>query len=234
MNRIPSNEAFLYSNGNWGVGWNGNNPVAYSGDGGGILRNNHPEVFLNASFSYKPFDWLEAKVTVAPKYAQSLDHNFVQAIATYYVDGTKAYTTPAKTSLTEANARSFYNTLFGTLAFNKKLANHSFSALLGVSREDFSTKNVSAFRDGYILPDYPVLSTGSAENQQSSGGASEWALQSFFGRINYDYKSKYLLEVNGRYDGSSRFASGNKYGFFLLFLLDGEYQKSLSCNLQKK
>ncbi|HEY0769001.1 MAG TPA: SusC/RagA family TonB-linked outer membrane protein, partial [Sphingobacteriaceae bacterium] len=48
----------------------------------------------------------------------------------------------------------------------------------------------------------------------NSGTASEWALQSFFGRINYDFKQKYLLEVNGRYDGSSRFFTGNKYGFF--------------------
>lgn len=217
MNRIPSNEAFRYSNGNWGVGWNGNNPVAYSGDGGGILRNNRPEVILNTSLTYKPFKWLEAKITAAPKYVESIDHNFVQAISTYYYDGTVAYTQPAKTSLTEATARSFYNTFFGTLAFNKKNENHSFSALLGASREDFSTKNVSAFRDVFILPGYPVLDTGSAENQQSSGGASEWALQSFFGRVNYDYKSKYLLELNGRYDGSSRFAKGRKYGFFPSF-----------------
>lgn len=217
MNRIPANEASRYSNGNWGVGWNGNNPIAYSGDDGGLLKNNHPEVFLNFSLNYKPFKWLEAKFTAAPKYAESIDNNFIQAVPTYYYDGTKAYTQPAKSSLTEANTRSFYNTFFGTLAFNKTLVNHTFTTLLGASREDFSTRNVTAFRDVFILPDYPVLNTGSAENQQSSGGASEWALQSFFGRINYDYKNKYLLELNGRYDGSSRFAKGNKYGFFPSF-----------------
>lgn len=217
MNRIPSNEAFRYSNGNWGVGWNGNNPVAYSSDEGGVLRNNRPEAFLNASLTYKPFSWLEAKLTAAPKYAESIDHDFIQAIPTYNYDGAVAYTQPAKSSLTEATERSFYNTFFGTLAFNKMSGNHSFSALLGASREDFSTRNVSAFRDVFILPGYPVLDTGSADNQQSSGGASEWALQSFFGRLNYNYKSRYLLELNGRYDGSSRFAKGHKYGFFPSF-----------------
>jgi TonB-linked SusC/RagA family outer membrane protein len=214
MNRIPSNEAFRYSNGNWGVGWNGNNPVAYSGDDGGLLRNNRPEAFLNTSLSYKPFPWLEAKITAAPKYVESISHNFIIAIPTYNYDGTVAYTQPAKSSLTESTARSFYNTFFATLAFNKKAGEHTFSALLGASREDFHTSDVSAFRDGFILPGYPVLNTGSAENQQASGGASEWALQSFFARVNYDYKSKYLLELNGRYDGSSRFAGGRKYGFF--------------------
>src|SRR5690606_32741706 len=55
---------------------------------------------------------------------------------------------------------------------------------------------------------------GSEANRDASGSASEWALQSFFGRLNYDYDSRYLIEVNARYDGSSRFAEGHKYGFF--------------------
>lgn len=41
-----------------------------------------------------------------------------------------------------------------------------------------------------------------------------WATRGFFGRINYDYDGRYLLELNGRYDGSSRFAKGNRWGFF--------------------
>ena len=46
------------------------------------------------------------------------------------------------------------------------------------------------------------------------GEQSEYALLGFFGRVNYDYKGRYLLEVSGRYDGSSRFASGHRWGFF--------------------
>jgi len=42
-----------------------------------------------------------------------------------------------------------------------------------------------------------------------------WATRGFFGRINYDFDGKYLVEVNGRYDGSSRFAKGNRWGFFI-------------------
>ncbi len=47
-----------------------------------------------------------------------------------------------------------------------------------------------------------------------SGGQSEYALLGFFGRINYDYKGRYLFEVSGRYDGTSRFARGHRWGFF--------------------
>lgn len=46
------------------------------------------------------------------------------------------------------------------------------------------------------------------------GGQSEYALAGFFGRVNYDYKGRYLFEASGRYDGTSRFAAGSRWGFF--------------------
>lgn len=56
--------------------------------------------------------------------------------------------------------------------------------------------------------------TDGSSKQYIDGEQSEYALLGFFGRINYDYKGRYLLEVSGRYDGSSRFASGHRWGFF--------------------
>ena len=52
------------------------------------------------------------------------------------------------------------------------------------------------------------------KRMETKGGQSEYALMGFFGRINYDYKGKYLLELSGRYDGSSRFPSGQRWGIF--------------------
>src|SRR5690606_1616965 len=54
----------------------------------------------------------------------------------------------------------------------------------------------------------------STVNWTNSGTSTAWSLRSYFGRINYNYKSKYLLEANFRADGSSRFAVGNRYGYF--------------------
>ena len=48
--------------------------------------------------------------------------------------------------------------------------------------------------------------------QQNSGSASEWALASFFGRINYSFKDRYLLEMSARYDASSRFPKSKRWG----------------------
>ena len=58
------------------------------------------------------------------------------------------------------------------------------------------------------------LATGSPTEGAYGGGQNEYALAGFFARINYDYKGRYLFEVSGRYDGSSRFAPGNRWGLF--------------------
>lgn len=216
MNRIPANQLGVNSNGTWGEGWNGDNPIAFSRNGG-EQKNISPSAQMNVSLNYRPFKWLRAEVTAAPRYAESINKNFNRSIQTYKPDGAISFLTPARSSLTEDANRAFYNNLRATLTADKTFGDHSLKFLAGASREDYRNNFVSAFRDGFILPDYPVLNTGSADNQRSSGNGAEWALQSFFGRLNYDYKSKYLIEVNGRYDGSSRFAVGNKYGFFPSF-----------------
>lgn len=46
------------------------------------------------------------------------------------------------------------------------------------------------------------------------GGQNEYKLAGWFGRVNYDYDGRYLAEISGRYDGTSRFASNNRWGFF--------------------
>lgn len=213
MNGIPANQLGLNSNGTWGVGWNGLNPIAASREGGTNVTTG-PFGSINATLAYKPLDWLRAEVTVAPRYAESNRKNYNKSIQTYLPDGTPSYRIPALTSLTEASNRTMYNNLRASVTMDKTFDVHNVKLLLGASEEDFHDDFVSAFRDTYILPDYPVLDAGSALNQRTSGTSEEWALRSFFGRINYDYKSKYLLEVNGRYDGSSRFNKGRKYAFF--------------------
>ena len=213
MNRIPANQIGINANGTWGDGWNGDNPIAMSRDGG-IRKNNSPYVMLNAALVYVPVRGLTAEVAYSPKYALSIDKNFIKSVQAYKPDGTLSFLAPARSSLTEATSRSMYNTLRATLTYDKVYGGHGVKILAGFSREDFRNDNVTGSREGFLLPDYQVLNAGASDLQRSSGGASEWALQSVFGRINYDFKQKYLLEANARYDGSSRFSKGHKYGFF--------------------
>ena len=213
LNGIPANQIGINQSGQWGVGWNGSNPISASKDGG-TARTRAPFGSINATLNYKPVSWLEAEVAYSPKYALSSSKNFRKAIQSYLPNGATSYLTPALSSLTQYTSQSFYNNMRATVTASKTLDEHSLKFLVGASREDFFTEWTNAFRDTYILPDYQVLNAGSALNQQATGSEEEWALQSLFSRLNYTYKGKYLLELNARYDGSSRFSTGNKYGFF--------------------
>jgi TonB-linked SusC/RagA family outer membrane protein len=104
-------------------------------------------------------------------------------------------------------------TNFHTLNWNKSIGKSDLSALLGFSIESFESSNFRAQNQGYLGNELTELSAGST-NPLVSGTSSKSALMSYFGRLNYSYKGKYLLEGNFRYDGSSRFAKGNQWGLF--------------------
>jgi len=213
MSSIPANQSFRNSNGTWGLGWNGNNPVSAAADGG-VATNKSPFGSINASLIYRPKEWLTAEVNYAPKYATQVNKNFRKAVQSYFPDGTPSFSVPVRTALTQYNSQELFNNMRATLTLNKDFGPHQLKALIGGSREDYKIDYSQGFRDTYVLPDYEVLNAGSALNQSATGSASAWALQSLFSRINYVFRDRYLLELNARYDGSSRFAKGNRHGFF--------------------
>ncbi|MDB5192161.1 MAG: TonB-dependent receptor, partial [Segetibacter sp.] len=100
------------------------------------------------------------------------------------------------------------------LTFTKRFGDHNTSAVVGHSEQYTLNENNQATRTGFPSNDFFVLNAGSNLLDQVSGNATENSLRSFFSRLNYDYKNRYLLELVGRYDGSSRFSPKLKYGFF--------------------
>lgn len=68
-------------------------------------------------------------------------------------------------------------------------------------------------RDNILTSSVPSVST-STGREFVSDFKSAWATQGIFGRFQYNYKEKYLVEFNGRYDGSSKFEKGSRWGFF--------------------
>lgn len=96
---------------------------------------------------------------------------------------------------------------------------HHFSGMAGANYETLRKKNVSAYGmnlSSTTLDDLNLVGQN-AEGQVITGvggGQNEYALMGFFGRINYDYKGRYLIEASGRYDGTSRFARGSRWGWF--------------------
>ena len=81
-------------------------------------------------------------------------------------------------------------------------------------RKDLETIGYNILTEDLNDFDLVGLNGDGIKEFMASGGQSEYALLGFFGRINYDYKGRYLFEVSGRYDGTSRFAKGSRWGLF--------------------
>ncbi|HSC55296.1 MAG TPA: TonB-dependent receptor [Phnomibacter sp.] len=107
-------------------------------------------------------------------------------------------------------------TNFHTLSWDKTFDRHELAALAGFSLESFNNSNFNAYNQGYLGNDLTELNAGSTA--PAVGGTSEKSrLTSWFGRLHYGFDDKYILEANFRYDGSSRFAEENRWGFFPSF-----------------
>lgn len=214
--RIPANQTGVLTTGQWGEGWNGDNPIAFSQDGG-IRYDEAPSVTMNIILKYQPVNWLFVDFAYSPNYWQSSNSSFVKAIQTYRWDGSASYLAPQKSTLSASNNRNLRNNIRSTVTFDKAFGDHGVKALFGFQQEDYRNDGLTGYRESFAFPNYPVLNSGGELNQKSYGWASEWALMSFFGRLNYSYLDKYLFEGNFRYDGSSRFVEGRKWGVFPSF-----------------
>ena len=93
---------------------------------------------------------------------------------------------------------------------------HNLAVKIGFNSDDYFTQTIGASAKNMINNNYPILSLTEEANGLAtvSESKSKRAAAGFFGRINYNWKDKLLVELNGRFDGSSKFAAGQKWGFF--------------------
>ncbi len=217
IGRMPTNIPIRVGDGLWSEGWVKNNPVAFIEDGGNKKVNNL-ELLGNLSINYKPFDWLSISGMAAPRYRTRNIHEFAKAVMTYYEDGSEAGTALPSTELTESAYRYFNGSYSFQTTAQKSFNDHNFSLMLGASRETYDEKYLMGYRRDFTYDTYEVLNAGAdTETKNNAGNQFQWLLVSTFGRFNYDYKGRYLLEANLRYDGSSRFAKSNRWAAFPSF-----------------
>jgi TonB-linked SusC/RagA family outer membrane protein len=101
--------------------------------------------------------------------------------------------------------------LFST--YKKDFSKHHIAVTTGYQHELYEGQAVRGEKPDLITDLIPSLGTGTGVPSLESN-IPNWATMGVFGRVNYDFDEKYLFEVNGRYDGSSRFPEYNRFGFF--------------------
>ena len=154
----------------------------------------------------------------------------------YHTGEQTGYLDRGANGLTVEDQRRFYTNLYTYLKYDFTTPNqyHSFNIMAGYSQEAEKYETIRAFRKEYAF-DLPVINAGSNANWSNSGTLEEWAIQSVFARLNYNFKERYLFEANMRYDGTSRISSENRWGIFPSFsagwrITEEDFMKDLNLN----
>lgn len=208
--RYPGLLPSYMSDGSNGVGLKGSGtPVAWAEKCASFYRQDFDKFGGNIDLTYKPIKGLTIKGIGGYKYSLQHVRHYRSEFAT--ADGR----TNGPSSLTDDMYRTVYKTFQATADYNTTIAKkHAIDVLVGYTWEDENQRSVGGYRQKFPSNDVPYLTAGGADGQTNFGGGYDWAIQSIFGRLTYNYDERYLFEATMRYDGSSRFPTDSKYGFF--------------------
>jgi tonB-linked outer membrane protein, susC/ragA family len=192
------------------------NPVAIQAQGGnaryrqndlwmtaGVKLTPIKGLIVNADYTWNYYGWASTQHV-----RNFYDHTAVPGTENYY-----PWTNPS--SVTRSNSDDYYSSFNAFAEYNLSLGNndHNMKFMVGYNQEKKRTQYYYAGRKDLIDPENPAINQAIGD-MAIDGNMGQWAVNGTFARFNYDYKGRYLLELNGRYDGSSKFKKGHRYQFF--------------------
>ncbi len=178
----------------------------------GRVKNSYDDFWYTGSFNLTPLEGLSVKGDYTGNRFFRDRREHLKTVYQLNPDGSQT----AKMPTNKAGLRKYDDTY---VAFNvwteykKQIKDHSFSVMAGYNQERKTTSNMYGVAANLYANDFPIIDQAK-DKETLSEEATVWAVQGAFFRINYDYKGRYLLELNGRYDGSSKYASDDRWGFF--------------------
>ena len=166
----------------------------------------------NAAFD-KSFDF--RRLWQTPWYLDSWNYTSYDTIngkpVPHLDRGKRGYDAP---QLTQTYTDTYLSTINGLLNYENSFGPHSVKFLAGVEEIKGNSSYFSAFRTHYVSPAIDQLFAGASLDKDNGGSGSVSTRLSYFGRVNYSYKSKYLAEFVWREDGSYIFPADKRFGFF--------------------
>ena len=209
LNRIAPWIVSRYEDGTWGTISDGS-PIAWLDVNQTVDRKNQNFSGTLAA-DYKIIDGLVA--TVTGSYVNNQQH--YRAFQKFIQYNPNKKTEPNKLN---ENYYGWHRASFDALLnYDKSFGQHNLKAMAGWHTEKFDYSENTMERKNFPTNDLTDMNAGDASTQKNNGYNRELAMVSWFGRVNYDFAGKYLLEGNIRSDASSRFADGHRWGYFPSF-----------------
>lgn len=175
------------------------------------------DILANVYVELEIVKGLKIKGTQAINYRDAHHDQFNHTIEFYNMD-TGPIVSDAATSRYRyrKTLKSESLTTWLTATYERTFGDHYTSVLAGFNQETYDYDEFTASRSNFVSNSIPILDLGLSNRNNSESNTTAWALQSYFGRVNYNFKNRYLFEANVRADGSSRFKN-DKWGVFPSF-----------------
>lgn len=203
----------INSDGTWGLGQNGDNPIAVS-KAAGVHNGTTPELGIKGFIQLTPFKGFEALASYSSRKVEYKSDYFISPYDTYE-GGVFKTSFPANGNYKNENwSQTVYNQFNLQASYEKSIEKNYFKVLAGMQTEERNIHGFDASRRGFEFDGYTELNHGDISTASNSGSRQSWAMLSYFARINYSFADRYLLELNGRWDASSRFMADHRWGFF--------------------
>ncbi|WP_149274136.1 SusC/RagA family TonB-linked outer membrane protein [Pareuzebyella sediminis] len=203
---------------------NGNNPAIRVTDGPGYREygNNFVQSNIGLTFKVPGVEGLQLRGQISYDKANYEYKNWNRPWTLYTWDGinrnssglTAAQRGPGDPSLRQEHTTKTDIMAMLNASYEKDFGNHYLKLLGGVTRESTEQQFFGAFKRFFLSSELAQLDLGGTDGQNSYGNGYEAERLNYYGRLNYTFKDKYLLEFLFRYDGSYLFAEGNRFGFF--------------------
>lgn len=219
--RRPSALPIFTEDGQWASVTAWANRFGLASEDGGFQNRKFNRINGSLSLTWNILDGLNLKGTYFGKYDPTREVNFSKRMQFISPEDCRTVDFDYSTnSMTVFNQSNYEHNLQALLTYDKVFAkDHDLKVMAGSSIEWNKDYQETVGRRDFLTDDIYVINAGSADPNvwTTSGTASDWAIASFFGRINYSWKGRYLAEANLRYDGSSRFSSKVRWGLFPAF-----------------
>lgn len=208
-----------FSDGTWSFSSAPTNPIRRVTEDYGMANTFHNATMIQVSPELTPVKGLLIKGVFGYESKSYLDKKF-EKIVTYdaFEPAGQATTTELSRNKQTDKSRLYRNlTANATATYDLSVNKNNFKIMAGGSVETFKYAITEASRQDFPNNDFGEIDGGDPSTAVASGNSTYSALASLFGRLNYDYAGRYLLEANVRYDGSSKFARGSRWGVFPSF-----------------
>lgn len=158
----------------------------------------HDKLHVNGDFTYAYTSSVETRLYTPVPYSKMPGQTLLRG----------------ESKMNEENDRTTYTGMNFYADYEQRVSKNTFKLLVGYNYENTLYKSRFYQHDGMINTSLPDFSLMNGLNYTLTGGGYEWRTLGGFFRLNYNYDERYLLEINGRYDGSSKFPESQQFGFF--------------------